>query len=96
MSGFGGVWFAWALVQIAMATYALVALARWRGARFTPAAGERLGVGPVLLPAAAAVAAALLIARVDDVEFARWLGTGALAVAAVASIAALLRRSARG
>jgi hypothetical protein len=95
MSGFGVVWFVWALLQVAVATYALQAVVRWRGERIAPAEGERWGVA-LLLPLVAAAVAAFFIVRVDDVEFARYLGSGALAVAAVALLAALLRRATRG
>ena len=95
MSASGWAWFAFALVQLAVAGYALAAAATWRGERLFPAPGRPLGRVPAVAATIGVGAAAGFLAWVQDTEFSRYLGTGALMIAAIVLLALLLRQHAR-
>ncbi|MFU8888733.1 MAG: hypothetical protein ACNA8N_09050 [Trueperaceae bacterium] len=95
MSASGWAWFAFAMVQLAVAGYALAAAATWRGERLFPAPGRPLGRVPAVAATIGVAAAAWFLAWVRDTEFSRYLGTGALMIAAIVLLALLLRQHAR-
>lgn len=69
----------------------LAAAPSWHGARFRPAPGHPFAVAPTALIAVASGAAIVAIVAVGDTEFARWVGTGGLLLATLASLFVLLR-----
>jgi hypothetical protein len=95
MNGSGWIWFAVALLQLALAGYAFAAAVSWRGARLWPAPGHPLGRVPAAVAALGFVALAALLLWVGDAEFSRYLGTGSMMVVAIGLIALLLRQQAR-
>jgi len=95
MSASGWAWYAFALVQLAVAGYALAAAATWRGERLFPAPGRPLGRVPAVVATVGVAAAAWFLAWVRDTEFSRYLGTGAVMIAAIVLLALLLRQQAR-
>ena len=92
MSASGWAWFAFALVQLAVSGYLLAAAATWRGERLFPAPGRPLGRVPAVAAGIGVGAAAWFLAWVRDTEFSRYVGTGALMVAAIVLLALLLRQ----
>ena len=92
MSASGWAWYALALVQLLVAGYAFAAAATWRGERLFPAPGRPLGRVPVALAAVGVGAAAWFLAWVRDSEFSRYVGTGAVMLAAIVLLALLLRQ----
>jgi hypothetical protein len=92
MNAAGWAWFVLAVVQLAVAGYALAAAATWRGERLFPAPGRPLGRVPVVAAATAVAAATWFLAWVRDSEFSRYLGTGALMIAAIVLLGLLLRQ----
>ncbi|MBW6454651.1 MAG: hypothetical protein K0A98_02095 [Trueperaceae bacterium] len=95
MSASGWAWFAFALVQLAVAGYALAAAATWRGERLFPAPGRPLGRVPAVAATIGVAAAAWFLVWVRDTEFSRYLGTGAMMIAAIVLLGLLLRQHAR-
>jgi hypothetical protein len=95
VSASGWAWFALAVVQLAVAGYALAAAATWRGERLFPAPGQPLGRVPVVAAAMGVAGASWFLAWVRDSEFSRYVGTGALMIAAIVLLALLLRQHAR-
>lgn len=92
MNAAGWAWFALAVVQLVVAGYALAAAATWRGERLFPAPGRPLGRFPFVAAAMGVGAATWFLAWVRDSEFSRYVGTGALMVAAIVLLALLLRQ----
>ena len=93
--GLGDFWLVFSTVQLAAAGYVLAAVLSWRGARFRPARGHPFAVVPTAWVAGAVVFVVVALVAVGDVEFARWVGTGGLMVAAAASLFVLLREHER-
>jgi hypothetical protein len=92
MNAAGWAWFVLAVVQLAVAGYALAAAATWRGERLFPAPGRPLGRVPVVAAAMVVAAATWFLAWVRDSEFSRYVGTGALMIAGIVLLALLLRQ----
>lgn len=90
--GLGDFWLVLSTVQLVVAGYVLAAVLSWRGARFRPAPGHPFAPLPTVLVAVAVGAVVFALVAVGDVEFARWVGTGGLMVAAIASMVVLLRQ----
>lgn len=93
--GLGGFWLVFSSVQLAVAGYVLAAVVSWRGARFRPAPGHPFAPLPTVAIAGVVAAAVLALVTVGDVEFARWVGTAGLMVAAIASLFVLRRAHGR-
>jgi predicted signal transduction protein with EAL and GGDEF domain len=93
MSVLGPFWLFLSSLQLTGAAYVVAAVTTWRGERFWRAPGRPLGLvatGLGFVVVAAGIAAMLVV---NDVEFARFVGSGALMLAAVSSVFLLLRRS---
>jgi len=95
MTASGWAWFAFALLQLAVAGYTLAAAATWRGAHLFPAPGRPLGRVPVVVASVGVAAATAFLAWVRDGDLSRFVGTGAVMLAAIVSLALLLRQQAR-
>lgn len=95
MTGFGLFWFAFALLQMWVAAFVLASALRFRGERLWPSRAQPLGRGVQAFIAAGVALVAAPLWLVGDVEFARWMGTGSVMVAMLASMVVLLRRVAR-
>ena len=76
-------WLVFSAVQLAGAGYLMVAVLSWRGARFRPAPGHPVKVLPTALLAVVWLVVVAAMVAVRDVEFARWVGTGGLMLAAL-------------
>jgi hypothetical protein len=87
-----GFWFALSTVQVAFATYALAALVTWRGERLWPAPGRPLRAAPSIVAGGVFVVAVLVMARIGDADLSRYVGTGALMLAAIAVVVTVLVR----
>lgn len=76
-------WFLLSTLQVGFAAYAFAALVSWRGERLWPAPGRPLMPLPALLAVLVFAAAVVAMVRVGDVEFSRYVGTGALMLVAL-------------
>ncbi len=92
MSDLGPFWLILSSVQLIGATYLLAAAATWRGERFWRVPGRPLGLVPTVLGFLIAGAGVAAMIAINDVEFSRFLGSGALMVCAVPTVFLLLRR----
>jgi 4-hydroxybenzoate polyprenyltransferase len=89
-------WFVLSATQVAFASLVLAALITWRGEHLWPARGRALAPWPTLLAAALFALAFAAMLRVDDVEFSRYLGTGALMLVGLVVAVTLARRGRAG
>lgn len=87
----GAIWIGVAAVQLAAAAYLLAAVSSWRGARFRPAPGHPFRPLPTASIALGWAGVVVAIVAVGDGDFARWVGTGGLMVAAVVLLFVLMR-----
>jgi len=92
VSDLGPFWMVLSALQLTGAAYVVAAVATWRGERLWRVPGPPLGWLATLLALAFVAAGVAAIVAVDDVEFSRFVGTGALMVAALLSVLRLLRR----
>jgi hypothetical protein len=95
VSASGWIWFAVAAAAARARRLRLAAAVSWRGERLFPAPGQPLGRVPVVVAALGVAGASWFLAWVRDSEFSRYLGTGALMIAAIVLLALLLRQHAR-
>ena len=89
--GLGAFWLVFSTVQLMVAGYLLAAVVSWRGARFRPAPGHPFALVPSLAIGVAVLAAVVALVAVNDVEFARWVGTGGTMFVAIAVLIVLSR-----
>ena len=85
-------WFLLSAVQVGFAAYAFAALVSWRGERLLPAPGRPLMPLPASVALLLFAVAVVTMLRVGDVEFSRYVGTGALMVVALTVLGMLLWR----
>ncbi len=84
----GAIWIGVAAVQLAAAAYLLAAVS---SARFRPAPGHPFRPLPTASIALGWAGVVVAIVAVGDGDFARWVGTGGLMVAAVVLLFVLMR-----
>ena len=92
MSELAPVWTALSALQVAGAAYVVTAVVTWRGERIWRAPGRPLGLVATLLGTAVAAVGIAAMVAVNNVEFSRFVGTGALMIGAVLSVFVMLRR----
>lgn len=85
-------WFVLSTLQVGFAAYAFAALVSWHGERLWPAPGRPLRPLPSVVAVAVFSAAVVAMVRVGDVEFSRYVGTGALMLVALTVFVMLLWR----
>lgn len=92
MSDLGPFWMGLSALQLTGAAYVVAVVTTWRGERLWRVPGPPLGWPATLWALAVVAAGVAAIVAVDDVEFSRFVGTGALMLAAVVAVGSLLRR----
>jgi len=85
-------WFALSAVQVGFASLALAALLSWRGERWWPARGRPLAPAAVVVAGVLFGLALVAMVRVGDVEFNRYVGTGAMMLVGLGLFVTMVRR----
>lgn len=89
-------WFALSAAQVGFATLVLAALLSWRGEHLWPTRGRPLAPAAAGLAGVLFVLAVAAMVSVGDVEFNRYVGTGALMLVGFGVVVIMARRGGSG